>query len=400
MKIVVTGHVDHGKSTLIGRLLYETGAVPEDKLNELKALSKDQNGQIDFAYLLDYLKEEREQNVTIETTQTWFRTKKREYTIIDAPGHVEFIRNMITGASRADTAVLIVDAGEGCREQTKRHAYILSMLGIRNVVLVINKMDLIQYKQERFISIRQECLDFLEKISIQALECIPVSAANGDNIASRSDCMDWYQGNTLLQGLDDMKERKEQDKLLTYSVQDVYCLEDRRLIAGRVESGTVRPGLEVSVLPGSRKAVVKTVEKLGEQLSEASRGESIGISTYEPVYAEAGNIMTDGTLQPACEYRANIFWINSTALKLGEKIKIKCLTQASDCLVNELFRRIDTATLEPLETEGGMIQELEMCEVLLKTKKPIVMARLIQHESLGRFVLVRDRDICGYGIVI
>lgn len=400
MKIIVTGHVDHGKSTLIGRLMYETGAVPEDKLNEIRSLSKDQNSRIDFAYLLDYLKEERDQNVTIETTQTWFRTKKREYTVIDAPGHVEFIRNMITGASRADMAVLIVDALEGCREQTKRHAYILSMMGIKEVILVINKMDLVTYEEESFLRVKQECTGFLEKIAIRVNGCIPISAADGDNIAKRSANMEWYHGNTLLSQMDEQKEPEALDALMVFPVQDVYRIDGRRIIAGRVESGCIRPGLKITILPGNRKAVVKTVEKMGETLEEAWAGESIGITTQEPAYTENGTVITDGFLEPQEEYRANIFWIDSGSLAMDEKIELRCLTQSSDCVVTKLYRRINTSSLEQLDTGKGMIGKLEMCEILLKTQKPVVMTSVQEHECLGRFVLVRGKNICGYGIVI
>lgn len=400
MKIIVTGHVDHGKSTLIGRMMYETGAVPEDKLNEIRSLSKDENGQIDFAYLLDYLKEEREQNVTIETTQTWFRTKKREYTVIDAPGHVEFIRNMITGASRAKMAVLIVDALEGCREQTKRHAYILSMMGIKDVILAINKMDLVNYREEEFFHVQQECTEFLDKISMRVKGCIPISAAVGDNIAWASVHMEWYQGNTLLSQLDEQEDLETSDTLTVFPVQDVYRVDSRRLIAGRVESGCIRQGQKISILPGNRKAVVKTVEKMGEIMEEALVGECIGITLHEPVYTENGNVITDGVLEPQCEYRANIFWIESGALAIKEKIELRCLSQSSDCVVTKMYRSMNTSSLEQLDISSGMIGELEMCEVSLKTQKPVVMTSVIEHESLGRFVLVRGKNICGYGIVI
>jgi small GTP-binding protein len=193
LKFVIVGHVDHGKSTLIGRLLFDTNSLQEGKMEEIRRISKDLGKKMEFSFLLDHLREEREQGITIDTAQTFFRTDKKEYTIIDAPGHVEFLRNMITGSSQAEAAILIVDVVEGIMEQTKRHANILSLLGVEKVIVAFNKMDSVSYKKEVFEKIKTELEDFLGKIKIKPEFCIPISAYDGDNVAVKSKNMDWYK---------------------------------------------------------------------------------------------------------------------------------------------------------------------------------------------------------------
>ena len=212
MKIVIVGHVDHGKSTLIGRLLYDTSSLPDGFIEEIKKTCEMLGRELEFAYVLDSLEEEREQNITIDTTQTFFKTKKREYVIIDAPGHKEFVKNMITGASLAEAAILIVSAKEGVQEQTKRHAYILSMLGIKQVIVAVNKIDLIGYKEEIFNSVKGELLKFLDSVKIKPSYVIPISAKEGDNIAKKSEKIRWYSSLTVLEALDAFETEKKATK--------------------------------------------------------------------------------------------------------------------------------------------------------------------------------------------
>jgi len=207
LKFVIVGHVDHGKSTLIGRLLYDTGSISPDKIEEIKKTSSDLGRETEFAYLLDHLEEERQQGITIDTTQVFFKSDKREYVIIDAPGHVEFVKNMITGASQAEGALLIVDAEEGIKEQTRRHAYILSMLGLKNAVVVFNKMDLVGFDKQKFDMLKKNAQEMMKSINIEVSSCIPVSAKRGDNIVNISKDMAWYQGPTVLEALDRLEKR-------------------------------------------------------------------------------------------------------------------------------------------------------------------------------------------------
>src|SRR3989344_6036232 len=207
MKIVLVGHVDHGKSTLIGRLLYDTESLPEGKIEEIKAVCESLGKKFEVGYILDSLEEERDQNVTIDTTQIFFKTNKRNYTIIDAPGHVEFIKNMITGASQAEAATLIVDAEEGVQEPTRRHAYILNMLGLKQIIVVINKMDLIKYEEKEFNNVKDKLTEFLSNINVKPSIIIPISAKEGDNITKKSENMQWYKEKTVLESLDTFKNK-------------------------------------------------------------------------------------------------------------------------------------------------------------------------------------------------
>ncbi len=230
MNIVIVGHVDHGKSTIIGRLLYDTNSLPDGKVEELKATCDLLGKPLEFAFILDNLEEEMKQGITIDTTQIFFKTKKRDYVIIDAPGHVEFVKNMITGASQAECALLIVDAKEGVKEQTKRHAYILSLLGLKQVAVIINKMDLVEYKKVRYDEVVNELKSFLTSIKITPSFVIPISAMNGENIAKRSENMFWYNGPTILEALDTFKIKAELEGLpMRYSVQDEFKFDENRI---------------------------------------------------------------------------------------------------------------------------------------------------------------------------
>ncbi|MEW6170794.1 MAG: GTP-binding protein, partial [Candidatus Omnitrophota bacterium] len=212
LKFVIVGHVDHGKSTLIGRLLFDTDSLPPDKVEEMKQVSKEMGRGPEFAFIMDNLKEEREQGITIDTAQIFFRTPKRRYVIVDAPGHVEFVRNMMTGASQAEAGFLIVDVKEGSQEQTKRHAYILSMLGLKQVVVLLNKMDLVSYSSEKFWQVKSEVQNFLDTINIKPKAYIPISASKGDNIANKSNNMAWYNGPTILEILDSLEDKLSTEK--------------------------------------------------------------------------------------------------------------------------------------------------------------------------------------------
>jgi len=243
LRVVFVGHVDHGKSTLIGRILHDTGSLPEGKINEIKKACAAEGMEFEFAFLLDALLEEQKQNVTIDTTEIPFRTARRRYAIIDAPGHKEFLKNMITGASRADAAFLVIGADEGVLEQSRRHAYLLSMLGIKHIIVVVNKMDLVDFSEARFHEIEQDYRKFLADLAVEARMFIPASAKQGENVARASMKMKWYCGASVLEALDLLQSQKtELDLPLRFCVQDVYRFDGRRIIAGRIETGTLRVG--------------------------------------------------------------------------------------------------------------------------------------------------------------
>ncbi|MHC4439591.1 MAG: sulfate adenylyltransferase subunit 1 [Planctomycetota bacterium] len=402
LSFVIVGHVDHGKSTLIGRLLYDTGSLTFDKIEEIQQASAEQGKETEFAYLLDHFEEERKQGITIDTTQVFFKTPKRCYTIIDAPGHVEFVKNMITGASHAEAAVLIVDVNEGIKQQTKRHSYILSMLGLNQVIVVMNKMDLVDFSAERFESVKQDLQQWLGAINIAPLFFVPISAIKGDNIAARSENMDWYAGPTFLESLDALQNTPPtEDKPLLLPVQDVYKIQDKRIGAGRVESGIIKKGAEVKVLPGGNVTSVLSIEKFLEDTDTAIAGECIGLTTADPVFLERGNVLCWPSDEPILtdKIAANMFWMSGRDFTTDQKLTIRCATQETSCKVVSIDKRIDSSTLELLETNCNTLKNLEVAEITIKTKKPIVVKNFNDVQELGRFVLVRDQNICASGII-
>ena len=261
LNIVVVGHVDHGKSTVIGRLLYDTKSLPEGAIERVKRIAREKGKPFEYAYLLDAFEEEQKQGITIDTTQLQFRTEKRDYVIIDAPGHKEFLKNMISGAASAEAALLIIDANEGIQEQSKRHGYILSLLGIQKAYVLINKMDLIDYSEAKFTEIKQEMNEFLHSLHVFPLKYIPISAFFGENIVSPSAKMPWYQGEPILKAIDLFeKDTGLATKPLRFPIQDVYKFDNRRIIAGRVESGRLQVGDEILISPSNKLTRVKTIE--------------------------------------------------------------------------------------------------------------------------------------------
>ncbi len=400
LKFVIVGHVDHGKSTLIGRLLYDTNSLPEGKIEEIKQLCESLGKDIEFGYVMDHLEEERDQGITIDTAQTFFSTEKRDYVIIDAPGHVEFVKNMISGASQAEAAVLIVDAEEGVKEQTKRHAYILGMLGLSQVIAVINKMDLVGFDRERFETVKKDLLEFLSHINIKPSYVIPISAKNGDFIASKTATMDWYDGPTVLEALDTFRTKESaNEKPLRYVVQDVYSF-DKRIIAGRVESGIIRKGDMIKVLPSGEKTRVKSVEEYLRNVTEAEAGKSTGITTEDKLFIDRGNvIVSDGDL-PAVTSRikANVFWMDRIPFKKGESLRFRCATQEVNCEIEKINKVINSSTLEMISTDADGINNREVASIIIRTDKPVVVENFNKMEELGRFVLGREDTSAG-GII-
>src|SRR5215471_9289075 len=299
LRIVIVGHVDHGKSTLVGRLLYETGSLPEGKFENIQAVSQRRGMPFEWAFLMDALQAERDQNITIDVSQIWFRSEKRPYVIIDAPGHKEFLKNMVTGAASADAALLLIAANEGVQEQSKRHAYLLSMLGVDQVIVLINKMDLVDYSKSVYYRIEADYRDFLAKLGIRPLKFIPIAAREGLNLIKPIvGVADWYSGQTILQALDDLASPgSEKDGPLRFAVQDVYRFDDRRIVAGRVESGTIKVGDYIIFSPNNKSANVASIEKWNSpHRDQALAGESIGITLSEQIFVERGHIGSLETL--------------------------------------------------------------------------------------------------------
>ena len=402
LKFVIVGHVDHGKSTLIGRLLYDTNSLPPDKIEEIRKTSETLGSDTEFAFLLDHLEEERKQGITIDTTQVFFRTDKREYVIIDAPGHVEFVRNMITGASQAEAAILIVDAKEGIKEQTKRHATIISLLGLDQIIVVINKMDLVNYSEEVYKTLESGITKLLGALGAKPRMCIPISALKGDNIAIPSEHMSWYKGTTVLGSLDHLTNRATAEDLpLIFPIQDIYKVGDKRISVGRVETGKISAGQEVDVLPEGARTRIASIEKFLEEPQSAYAGESVGVTTEDAVFLDRGHVLCENSKAPRISnrFRANIFWISKKPYVKGEKVLLRCATQETTCRVEEVSRRINSSTLEVIGENADRLENLEIGEVIIKTKKPLIIDTFANTREIGRFVVVRNENTVAGGII-
>ncbi len=401
LKIVIVGHVDHGKSTLVGRLFYDTGSLPEGKYEKIKASCEKRGMPFEWAFLMDGLQAERDQNITIDTAQIWFRTPRRQYVIIDAPGHKEFLKNMVTGAANAQAALLLIDAHEGVQEQSRRHGFLLSLLGVKQVAVVVNKMDLVEYSDKVFKTIEDEYRLFLQQLGVAPKLFIPIAAYHGDNIARRSPKMPWYTGPTVLEALDQFEvAQPEKDLPLRFAIQDVYRFDRRRILAGRVESGTIRVGDTILFSPRNKISHVKTIESWpGNGRQEAHAGESIGITLAEQIFVERGQIGSHEKDAPieTDVFAAKLFWLGRQNLEIGRKVKLKLATTEVECHVQSIEKVIEASTLA--EKKQDHIARNDVAEVTIRTKTPIAFDNYDRIAPTGRFVLVDKHMVCGGGII-
>lgn len=403
LKIAVVGHVDHGKSTVIGRLLYDTKALPEGTVEKVKRISKETGKPFEYAYLLDAFEEEQRQGITIDITQIQFHTQKRNYVIIDAPGHREFLKNMISGAANAEAALLIICANEGIQEQSKRHGYILSLLGIQKIYVIVNKMDLIDYSEIKFNQIKKDMDKFLNNLNVFPLKYIPVSAFNGENITKPSDKMKWYKGKPLLDALDLFeKDNALEDKPLRFPIQDVYKFDSRRIVAGRIESGKLKVGDEILISPEGKCTKIKSIEgwSAKKPLKEAVAGESVGITLEDEFFNKRGEIISHRENAPSASdfLKVNVFWLGKNPLVKNKKYKIKLVTQEVEGEIHSIDKVIDAATLKATENVGE-VKTNDVAEVTLKLKEKVVFDSFSSNPNTGRFVIVDGYDVCGGGII-
>ena len=412
LRVVFVGHVDHGKSTLIGRILSDTNSLPEGKLEQVQRACAAENMEFEFAFLLDALLEEQEQNITIDTTQIPFKTAKRNYMIIDAPGHKEFLKNMITGASNADAAVLVIAANEGVQEQSKRHAYLLSLLGVRQFCVVVNKMDLADYSEARFLEIEKKYREFLKTLNLETNVFIPASARFGENITVRSTKMQWHRGPTLAEALDAMTPLAPPiDLPLRLCVQDVYKFDDRRIIAGRIETGTLQVGDELVFSPANKTSIVQSIEHWQPASTAATSprgnggmaiaGDSIGITLQEQIFVERGYVASHSKDTPieTNRFHADLFWIARQPARLSHLYTARLATQEVKCQIVSLDEVMDSSSLERNPTKADQLARNEVGRLTIQTRAPIVLDNHDRLPPLGRFVLVDDGMICGGGII-
>jgi bifunctional enzyme CysN/CysC len=407
MNIVIVGHVDHGKSTVVGRLFADTGSLPEGKLDAVRKECERTGKPFEYAFLLDALSDEQDQGITIDTARAFFKTKKRDYIIIDAPGHIEFLKNMISGAARAEAAVLVIDAKEGVRENSRRHGYILSMLGIRQIVVCVNKMDLVDRSEDHFKKIEKEYREFLKSIDAASPQhFIPVSATNGENLATRSAKMAWYKGPTILESLDGFsKAPPKSNRPLRFPVQAVYKFvsqgDDRRIIAGRIDAGGLAVGDKVVFHPSNKSSTVKSIEAFNAPARKAiEAGWSTGITLTEEIYVTRGEVLSHTENPPlvSTRFRANMIWLGKKPFSPGRDYKLKIHTQSQPVRIHKINKVIDASESDSTLAKKEVGRH-DVADVVLETRQPIAFDTIANGESTGRFVLVDGYDIAGGGII-
>ncbi len=403
VRIVIVGHVDHGKSTLVGRLLHETGSLPDGKLEMLKAVSERRGMPFEWSFLLDALQTERDQGITIDTTQIRFKTPSRDVVLIDAPGHAEFLRNMITGASQADAAVLIIDALEGVRDQTRRHGYLLHLLGIRQVAVVINKMDRVDYAQSRFDEISREISAHLTGLGVTPAAIVPISARDGDGVTTRTPNIGWYTGPTVVEALDGLEPARPMTSLpLRLPIQAIYKFDDRRIVSGRIEAGQLSTGDEIVIMPAGKIARIKSVESwpVTPVKGPQGAGRSVGITLDRELFVERGDIISHVGTAPrdTRRLRARIFWLHDAPLAKGAQILVRLGTKETRATVIAIDKAVDPGELASLQTDS--IKRNHVGEIDLALAQPLAADPYTENPRTGRLVIEVAGRIAGGGLVL
>ncbi len=404
IRIVIVGHVDHGKSTLIGRLLHDTDSLPEGKLEEIKKASKKRGDVIEWSYLLDAFQAERDQAITIDTTQINFSTKNRDFVIIDAPGHTEFLKNMISGAAQADAAILVVDAEEGLQEQTRRHAYLLSLIGIRQVSVVINKIDKVGFAKDRFEEVAKEVVHFLAGLNISPTDILPISARHGHNILESSEDMGWFTGKTLLELLETVEPRGPSiARPLRFPIQDVYRVKEKRILVGRLESGILRKGDTLLFSPTNETAKIQSIESWPEtdaEMVEAHAGQSVGITLDNKIFVERGHVASHEEKAPMLSnvFRAHLFWLSKEPLKVGDTYKLRIHSSELNATIQSIDHMIETEDLSEV-SDCDKVERNQVAKVTIRVRDLIPLDPYIDNEKTGRIVLYDSDSVVGGGTI-
>jgi bifunctional enzyme CysN/CysC len=401
LKLVVVGHVDHGKSTLIGRLLHEADALPQGRVDELRAASERRGVPLEWSFVLDALQVERDQAVTVDTTRFWLRLHGRDMVVIDAPGHREFLANMVSGAAEADAALLVVDAAEGVQEQTRRHARLLRLLGLAQLVVAVNKLDLAGYAEARFRALERETRRLLLELGLSPAHVLPISARHGDNLVRASAALAWHQGPTLAEALAAFAPAAPMEEgPLRLPIQDVYRQGDQRILVGRVESGRLAVGETLLFSPSNKLARVRSIEAWpGPAPQVAAAGQAIGLTLDRPLFLERGEIASHPETAPLLtnRFRASIFWLGGEPLVAGREYRLRCGTAESAVTVERIEQVMESDTLAPLARER--IAREEVADVVLRSA---ALLALDDHRKLprsGRFVLRDKERTLGGGLV-
>jgi len=407
MNIVIVGHVDHGKSTVIGRLLADTHSLPEGKLEQVRAQCELNSKPFEYAFLLDALKDEQAQGITIDAARVFFKSRLRPYLILDAPGHIEFLKNMITGAARAEAALLVIDAAEGVQENSRRHGYMVSLLGIKQLAVVVNKMDLVGWDRAVYDRIVREYGTFLDQVGIRPSCFIPVSGRSGDNIAARSTNLPWYDGPTVLDALDAFhSEPAPVDRPFRMPIQDVYKFtkqgDDRRIVTGTIDSGAVNVGDAVIFYPSGKKSRVKSIEAFNRPVqTRAEAGSAVGFTLQEQIYITRGEIATlehEPRPQVTTRLRVSLFWLGKESLTKRKEYLLKLGTARVTVRLEDILRVMDASTLGATD-QRNVVQRHDVAECVLKLDRAIACDLAEDIPATSRFVIVDDFEIRGGGIV-
>ncbi len=398
LRFATAGSVDDGKSTLIGRLLLDSKSIFEDQLEAVEATSKGKGyDYTDLALLTDGLRSEREQGITIDVAYRYFATPNRKFIIADTPGHVQYTRNMVTGASTADLGLVLVDARQGLTEQSRRHAVILSLLRVPHLVLAINKMDLVDYDEKIYEKIHDEFTQFATKLSIPDLEVIPISALQGDNVVNRSENMPWYSGPTLMHHLEHVHVASDRDLIdARFPVQYVVRpksdeFHDYRGYAGQVAGGVLKPGDEVVVLPSGMTSTISKIDLFDQDVPEAFPPMSVTVSLADDVDVSRGDMIArvKNAPQPSQDIDAMVCWMTTTPLKPRQKIAIKHTTRTARALVKDIQYRLDVNTLHR-DQQTGELAVNEIGRVQLRTTVPLLCDAYSKNRSTGSFILIDE----------
>ncbi|MCG3178731.1 MAG: Sulfate adenylyltransferase subunit 1 [Phycisphaerae bacterium] len=402
LRLAIVGHVDHGKSTLIGRLLLDAGALPRAVRERLAGPGRDPAA--DLAFVTDHLREEREQARTIDTAQIFFRHCGRQYVIIDTPGHAEFIKNMFTGASRADAAVLLVDATESVRPQTRAHAQVLALLGISPVIPLVNKMDRVGYDAATFDAVAGDIARLLKATGLSAEAAIPASALTGDNILAPSPRMAWHRGPTLLDALAAVRLRPAPDDgPMRFAVQDVYDIDSRAIFVGRVESGVLRAGQDTTLLPDGGAVRVESIELFEAQRTQACIGEAVGVTLRPAPGGRArGLILADPADPPAVspDLCARLLWMSPQPLAVGQIVELRIATQDAAATVRSIAGCFDPAWGQEIDAAPAALAYGRIATVRLEADRPLAREPFERGTALGRLSLARAGNVVGAGAVV
>ncbi|MBV6644165.1 MAG: sulfate adenylyltransferase subunit CysN [Cyclobacteriaceae bacterium] len=398
LRFTTAGSVDDGKSTLIGRLLYDSKSIFEDQIEQVKQ-SSERKGltHTDLALLTDGLKDEREQGITIDVAYRYFATPKRKFIIADTPGHIQYTRNMVTGASTANVALILVDARNGVVEQTCRHSIIAALLQIPHVVVCVNKMDLVDYKQEVFDQIKTDYEQFASKLDVKDVRFIPISALNGDNVVNRSEKMTWYEGSTLLYTLENIHIGSDHNHIdCRFPVQTVIrpkndAYHDYRGYAGRIAGGVFKPGDSVTVLPSGFTSKVKTIETFEGPLEEAFAPMSVTLTLEDNIDVSRGDMIVRDNNQPnpTQDVEVMLCWLNNKGPMPRSKYTIRHTTSEMKSMIKEIRYKLDISTLHRNE-EDKNIGMNDICRVSLRTTKPILSDSYRKNRQTGSIILVDD----------